>query len=131
MSKEKNIKVEGETPETSHNEAEDVRVAEGAQDGAQAEQAEETETAEKANEPELTPEEKAKAEAVEWKDKYIRLFAEFDNYKKRTMKEKAELILNGGEKTITALLPCSTTSSAPWPTRARMPRPCARASSSS
>ena len=105
MSKEKNIKVEGETPETSHNEAEDVRVAEGAQDGAQAEQAEETETAEKANEPELTPEEKAKAEAVEWKDKYIRLFAEFDNYKKRTMKEKAELILNGGEKTITTLLP--------------------------
>ena len=77
----------------------------GAQEGAQAEQAEEAETAEKANEPELTPEEKAKAEAVEWKDKYIRLFAEFDNYKKRTMKEKAELILNGGEKTITALLP--------------------------
>lgn len=99
MSKEKNIKVEGETPETSHNEAEDVRVAEGAQDGAQAEQAEQAEEAE------LTPEEKAKAEAVEWKDKYIRLFAEFDNYKKRTMKEKAELILNGGEKTITALLP--------------------------
>ena len=86
-----------------------MRVADGAQDGAQegaqAEQAEEAETAEKANEPELTPEEKAKAEAVEWKDKYIRLFAEFDNYKKRTMKEKAELILNGGEKTITALLP--------------------------
>ena len=86
-----------------------MRVAEGAQDGAQegaqAEQAEEAETAEKANEPELTPEEKAKAEAVEWKDKYIRLFAEFDNYKKRTMKEKAELILNGGEKTITVLLP--------------------------
>ena len=82
-----------------------MRVAEGAQEGAQAEQAEEAETAEKANEPELTPEEKAKAEAVEWKDKYIRLFAEFDNYKKRTMKEKAELILNGGEKTITALLP--------------------------
>ena len=39
MSKEKNIKVEGETPEASHNEAEDVRVVEGAQDGAQAEQA--------------------------------------------------------------------------------------------
>lgn len=100
MSKEKNIKVEGETPETSHNEAEDVRVAEGAQDGAQ-----EGAQAEQAEEAELTPEEKAKAEAVEWKDKYIRLFAEFDNYKKRTMKEKAELILNGGEKTITALLP--------------------------
>ena len=31
--------------------------------------------------------------------------AEFDNYRKRTLKERAELILNGGEKTITALLP--------------------------
>lgn len=44
-------------------------------------------------------------EAEEWKDKYIRLFAEFENYKKRTLKEKTELILNGGEKTITAILP--------------------------
>lgn len=41
----------------------------------------------------------------EEKDKYLRLFAEFDNYRKRTMKEKAELILNGGEKSITSLLP--------------------------
>ena len=31
--------------------------------------------------------------------------AEFDNYRKRTLKEKAELILNGGEKAITAILP--------------------------
>ncbi|WP_455672504.1 nucleotide exchange factor GrpE [Phocaeicola sp.] len=38
-------------------------------------------------------------------DKYLRLSAEFDNYRKRTMKEKAELIKNGGEKTITAILP--------------------------
>ena len=44
-------------------------------------------------------------EAEEWKDKYIRLYAEFENYKKRTLKEKTELILNGGEKTITAILP--------------------------
>ena len=39
------------------------------------------------------------------KDKYLRLSAEFDNYRKRTMKEKAELILNGGEKTISSILP--------------------------
>jgi molecular chaperone GrpE len=39
------------------------------------------------------------------KDKYLRAVAEFDNYRKRTLKERAELILNGGEKTITALLP--------------------------
>ena len=36
----------------------------------------------------------------EQKDKYLRLSAEFDNYRKRTMKEKAELILNGGEKSL-------------------------------
>lgn len=41
----------------------------------------------------------------EQKDKYLRLSAEFDNYRKRTMKEKAELILNGGEKTISSILP--------------------------
>jgi len=39
------------------------------------------------------------------KDKYLRLSAEFDNYRKRTMKEKAELILNGSEKSITSFLP--------------------------
>ncbi len=38
-------------------------------------------------------------------DKYLRLSAEFDNYRKRTLKEKAELIKNGGEKTLTAILP--------------------------
>ena len=39
------------------------------------------------------------------KDRYLRLSAEFDNYRKRTLKEKAELILNGGEKSITNILP--------------------------
>lgn len=38
-------------------------------------------------------------------DKYLRKIAEFDNYRKRTMKEKAELILNGAERTVTAFLP--------------------------
>ena len=41
----------------------------------------------------------------EMKDKYLRSVAEFDNYRKRTLKEKAELIKNGGEKAITAVLP--------------------------
>lgn len=39
------------------------------------------------------------------KDKYLRLSAEFDNYRKRTGKEKAELILNGGEKSLSSILP--------------------------
>ena len=41
----------------------------------------------------------------EQKDKYLRLSAEFDNYRKRTMKEKAELILNGGEKSLSSIIP--------------------------
>ena len=47
----------------------------------------------------------AKQMVEEQKDKYLRLSAEFDNYRKRTLKEKAELIKNGGEKTLTAILP--------------------------
>ena len=49
--------------------------------------------------------EKANEQVEEQKDKYLRLSAEFDNYRKRTMKEKAELILNGGEKSISSILP--------------------------
>lgn len=59
-----------------------------------------------------TPEEKLEKELAEaqkvideQKDKYLRLSAEFDNFRKRTMKEKAELIKNGGEKAINAVLP--------------------------
>lgn len=49
--------------------------------------------------------EEAQATIEEQKDKYLRLSAEFDNYRKRTMKEKAELILSGGEKAIGSILP--------------------------
>lgn len=50
---------------------------------------------------EPTPEEKL----ADLNDKYLRKIAEFENYRKRTMKEKAELILNGAERTVTAFLP--------------------------
>ena len=49
--------------------------------------------------------ETAQETVEEQKDKYLRLSAEFDNYRKRTMKEKAELILNGGEKSLSSILP--------------------------
>ncbi len=49
--------------------------------------------------------EKANEKIEEQKDKYLRLSAEFDNYRKRTLKEKAELILNGSEKSIGSILP--------------------------
>ncbi|WP_374057283.1 nucleotide exchange factor GrpE [Xylanibacter oryzae] len=51
------------------------------------------------------PLELANAKIDELKDKYLRAVAEFDNYRKRTIKEKAELILNGSERTISAVLP--------------------------
>lgn len=47
----------------------------------------------------------AKKEIEELNDKLLRKIAEFDNYRKRTLKEKTELILNGGEKTIVTILP--------------------------
>lgn len=44
-------------------------------------------------------------DAGEWKDKYMRLSAEFDNYRKRTLKEKMELVSMGGEDVIKSMLP--------------------------
>lgn len=62
--------------------------------------------------PELSPEEKlqqsldeAEARIAALQDKYLRLSAEFDNYRKRTIKEKSEIIKTAAEKTITAILP--------------------------
>ncbi len=46
----------------------------------------------------------ANSEAEEWKDKYVRLSAEFDNYRKRTLREKMELIESGGEDVIKSML---------------------------
>ena len=64
------------------------------------------ETAPLAEENELEKQlEEANATIEDQKDKYLRLSAEFDNYRKRTMKEKAELILNGGEKSLSSILP--------------------------
>lgn len=59
-------------------------------------------------EKELTVEEKleqANKEIETLNDQLLRKIAEFDNYRKRTIKEKTELVLNGGEKTIKAILP--------------------------
>ena len=64
---------------------------------------ENTENSEKAEE--LDPLEKAQKEIEELKTQLLYKVAEFDNYRKRTLKERAELILNGGEKFITAVLP--------------------------
>lgn len=49
--------------------------------------------------------EEAQAKIAELNDKYLRLMAEFDNYRKRVMKEKTELIKSAGTKVITTILP--------------------------
>ncbi|MBP5619371.1 MAG: nucleotide exchange factor GrpE [Bacteroidaceae bacterium] len=71
--------------------------------------AEETDSKENEDTPkEKTLEEKladAEAEIESLKDKYLRKVAEFDNYHKRSIKEKADLILNGGQKTVVSILP--------------------------
>lgn len=94
--KEKNIKIEGEELELNNEET--------TQYDAEA-QAEDANGEETPAEEELAPLVAAQNEAEQWKDKYIRLVAEFENYKKRTLKEKSELILNGSEKTVAAILP--------------------------
>lgn len=88
-------------------EEEVLKAAEAAAEeaAAQAENAETVaneETAEVGEESEL---DQLRHQVEEQQDKYLRLSAEFDNYRKRTMKEKAELIKNGGEKAISAILP--------------------------
>ena len=59
----------------------------------------------KAENAEVDPLAKAQQEVEELKKTLLYKTAEFENYRKRTMKEKADLILNGGEKTISAILP--------------------------
>ena len=59
----------------------------------------------KAESTEVDPLTKAQQEVEELKKTLLYKTAEFENYRKRTMKEKADLILNGGEKTISAILP--------------------------
>ena len=65
----------------------------------------ENETTADKKEAEKSPLDVANEQIAELNDKYLRSVAEFDNYRKRTLKEKAELILNGGEKAISAILP--------------------------
>ena len=54
---------------------------------------------------EKDPLEQAQAEIAELKNQLLYKVAEFENYRKRTLKEKADLILNGGEKAVSAILP--------------------------
>ena len=95
MNLEEEEKLEGEAAQTADTEAQAA-----AEDETEAKDEATEETAEEAD-----PLAKAQQEIAELKDKWLRSVAEFENYRKRTLKERAELILNGGEKFITAVLP--------------------------
>ncbi len=109
-SKERKINVEDESTEkdnaTCDNQdacTDDSPKADDTSANAGEEQAEAAD-AETKDEP-IDPLAEAQQQLAELKDRFLRTVAEFENYKKRTMKEKAELILNGGEKTVSAILP--------------------------
>lgn len=93
MSEEKKINIEEEEEVVNNEETQ-----EAAEEQKTTEATEEQETSETPEEPELS-------ELEQLKDKYLRAVAEFDNYRKRTIKEKAELILNGSERAVQAVLP--------------------------
>lgn len=97
---EKNINVEG-GEETPLNESE---YQEQKQEEKVSEMEEEV-VEEKESVDETDPLEAANEQINQLKDQLLRSIAEFDNYRKRTLKERAELILNGGEKVLTAILP--------------------------
>lgn len=55
--------------------------------------------------PELSVEEQLQEDLTSEKDKFLRLFAEFENYKKRTAKERIELFRTANQEVLQALLP--------------------------
>lgn len=112
MSKEKTIHIEdGNVEETVEKETEQKQTNETSEsqelnESGETDKLEEGEK-ETSGEPveEKDPLEAANEQIDKLKDQLLRTVAEFENYKKRTLKEKAELILNGSEKTVTAILP--------------------------
>lgn len=103
MSKEKEIKIEDANANEKVDEQQTEKQAEQTQtDNLSAEDGKEKETEEL--DP-LAKAEKAEQEVESLKKQLLYKTAEFENYRKRTLKEKADLILNGGEKTIAAILP--------------------------
>lgn len=112
MDKKEKINIDDEQVKaSSESAAEKEKESEKAenQDNTATEEAEEnaadTDKENEEKEEEKDPLAEALKEIEILKDKYLRSVAEFDNYRKRTLKEKTELILNGSEKAVQAFLP--------------------------
>ena len=94
---EKDINIEDEETQNEAPVEETDKEAEASENSEDSEDSENSE--------EQDPLEKAQSEIAELKNQLLYKVAEFENYRKRTLKERAELILNGGEKFITSILP--------------------------
>ena len=94
LEEEETLKEEETTVENNQEHSEN---SENSEDSENSENSEDSE--------EQDPLEAALAEIESLKTQMLYKTAEFDNYRKRTLKEKAELILNGGEKAVSAILP--------------------------
>ena len=105
MSNNSKIEENNETAEMNNVKEDAVNDTEKVETADNATGNEENNEAAPGQEEEKTPLEKAENEIAELKDKYLRSVAEFDNYRKRTLKEKTELIMNGSEKAVKAILP--------------------------
>lgn len=111
MSKEKEINIEdGNVQETVQNEnneqtTQNENTEENQNTDNKAEEGDNNTDAADKKAVEIDPLTKAQQEVEELKKQLLYKTAEFENYRKRTLKEKAELILNGGEKTVAAILP--------------------------
>lgn len=104
MSEEKTIDIkDGNQEEAVEQEKEQETTSEATETSEAGEDTNDEASAE--TQEEKDPLEAAHEQIGQLKDQLLRTIAEFDNYKKRTIKEKAELILNGSEKTVTAILP--------------------------
>jgi len=93
----------------TNNNNKEAEAKQGEKETKQEEKAEDKKTADEKNpkkkEEQEDPLKKALDDKAKLADQLLRTMAEFDNYRKRVRKEKADLILNGAEKTITAILP--------------------------
>ncbi len=104
MSKEKTIDIKDGNQEEAVEQEKEQETTNEATETSEAGEDTNDEASAEAQE-EKDPLEAAHEQIEQLKDQLLRTIAEFDNYKKRTIKEKAELILNGSEKTVTAILP--------------------------
>ena len=93
----------------TNNNNKEAEAKQGEKETKQEEKAEDKKTADEKKpekkEEQEDPLKKALDDKAKLADQLLRTMAEFDNYRKRVRKEKADLILNGAEKTITAILP--------------------------